>query len=1009
MASSLNIVNLSGQYPSLNKGQFSGNPQGLIIHHTGGSGTPQGIASGWVKNGLSSQYIIGRDGTVYQMVADGGMAHHIMPSWGAPSTKWASNKTALGVELIAKNDSDVTPAQIAASSQLSAKLGQQFGFSPQTHVLGHGDVNGYGSPPGTAGTLIRQSTEGMTAVNALHNALSQADVRTANPLGGPSGLSAADYTNGVPNAASPPPIPPRSFTIPAPPSSSPPAGVTFAKVISGGGNAPLVVQGTDGKTYTVAGDQNLKYNNPTAMKYDQFAIDHGAIGSASRPGQTPLAIFPSVAAGQAAAQQRLFGDNSRYSIPAYKDMTLGQAIKSWAPGGVDGNVDPTSYINGIAKSLGITADTKLSDLTPAQQSQFIAAQQHQEGSKPQVITDGQGNVVTSAAPSSTPRGYNTVTDAQRTAMAALPVAPNSSGSPDERGSQIIPQAPSTPRGYNTVTDAQRTAMAQLPPAPTSPIVPPGYNVLTPDQRNALSYVPPTQIAPIPATRPPGLGSSPSSPPQMATTSTGKTIQVGKNYDIGGKQYIGGINAQGIGTLTKVTSPLSMAAPGTIAGGIVGKALGGALSTAGTNLQNAAGVAGQDITGGLTNVRNAVAGGAQNAVTGVGNFLSGIFGGGGNSSPPVVAPNSSGSPDERGTAPASFIPPRPTPAPWPTYTPTPQAATGNTYPSLPQTVATNSSGSPDDRNINPPAPPSIWANTTSQPIPAPWNTNFAPQSIAGPTTQSVQVANPAYRTWVESYGDAAQAAARTANPMGGPNGLSAADFAPPSIVPPAPPQTITIRRPVASPASPSQTSSPPPAQQVRLASGSMANVGQTFTANGYSYRVNADGSTTNTSTGHTYGTPTPTNNLATMGNGATSDTHGGDPGGKSAYDPRQNPGALNLANGYIQQNGQWVLDPSRDTSAAGTAARYAAQGYQQIATGDWVVTPNWVAGGHPISPTASPIPAVPASAPPPIPQLQPSAPVISPPRFNGPPSNGSPNPDMLQKIMARMANQPGGYQ
>lgn len=354
--------------------------------------------------------------------------------------------------------------------------------------------------------------------------------------------------------------------------------------------------------------------------------------------------------------------------------------------------------------------------------------------------------------------------------------------------------------------------ASLPPTTPPPLTPAQQTMMTGRGGN---------VAPA------GLGTPTppaSPPPRMATTSTGKTIQVGKSYDIGGQQYIGGVNAQGVGTLNRVTSPLSGAGPGTVAGGVVGKAIGGALSTAGTNLQNAAGVAGQDITGGLTNVRNAVASGAQGAVNGVGGFLSGIFGGSGNSGNSAPPPIPSGSGPNNLSA-SDF-----------TYRP-------------PPTVAANSSGSPDERGTNP------YAFSIPSPPPIP---NSTPQTPAAPTYQNVQITNPAYTTWVESAGDAAQAAARTANPLGGPNGLSAADFAPPPPVRgPAPPQTITVRRPVSAPPMPSQQSySPPPPQQVQLASGSMANVGQQFTANGYRYQVNANGSTTNLDTGHTYGGTAP---------------------------------------------------------------------------------------------------------------------------------------------------------
>jgi hypothetical protein len=567
----LKIVDLSGKYPDIGRGPMSG-VQGLIVHHTGLASSVQSVINGWngSKGATGAQFVMDRDGTIYQVVPDGTKTNQIEPSWN-PKIPWANNSTTQGIELLAKDDKDVTQAQTDALRQFALQQAAKYGYDPATHVVGHGEVNGTAGLNGKSRADGRQDTEGKAAVDALHDylktngdPLSSPNVEAygSPPIPRPDPRSSALTAI---SAATAPPMPVRpsgpmgnagdAIAFGTPTQSGPSA---FAKIISGGGNAPLVVQGVDGNTYSVSGDQNMKYNNPTAMKYDQFAIDHGAIGSSNRPGQMPLAVFPDLATGQAAAQQRLFGDNSQYkgAIPAYKDMTLGQAIKVWAPGGVDGNSDPTNYINGIAKSLGITPNTKLSDLTPAQQSQFITAQQHQEGNTPQVITDSQGNVVKGGSGSAFGAplsGVGVPSLDSPNANYPLPTAgtmfnpasgtlmpfgspenqalynPNSevdfgvqnrSGPPDER-SNPLPQ----------VVGRSTNAPGQVGSVPARPLAP----SLTEAQRNAILAVPqgmpppprvdPRSIAPIPLTRPasitPPALSAPSLTPLQVAMSFGQ--------------------------------------------------------------------------------------------------------------------------------------------------------------------------------------------------------------------------------------------------------------------------------------------------------------------------------------------------------------------------------------------------------------------------------------------------------------------------------------------------------
>jgi hypothetical protein len=124
-------------------------PQGFVFHHSGGT-TLQGLRATLQDRGLGSEYLMDRDGTIYAYGAAG--SPHMQPNdrWGgiAPGL---SNKNALGMELVARNNQDVTPAQVAAARNFIATN------YPNTPVYGHGEVN-----PGH-----KQADEGMAVVNAI--------------------------------------------------------------------------------------------------------------------------------------------------------------------------------------------------------------------------------------------------------------------------------------------------------------------------------------------------------------------------------------------------------------------------------------------------------------------------------------------------------------------------------------------------------------------------------------------------------------------------------------------------------------------------------------------------------------------------------------------------------------------------------------------------------------------------------------------------------------------------
>jgi hypothetical protein len=137
-----------------------GPPKAFIMHHTGGGGTIEGLKETLRQRGLGVEYGMDRDGNIFQIGKPG--AANILPGWG-PKGQGLNNKNIVGMEVIAKNDKDVTKAQIKAASEFIRKN------YPQTPVYGHGEVN-----PGH-----KEADEGMSITNAIRQ---QREALRNNPV-----------------------------------------------------------------------------------------------------------------------------------------------------------------------------------------------------------------------------------------------------------------------------------------------------------------------------------------------------------------------------------------------------------------------------------------------------------------------------------------------------------------------------------------------------------------------------------------------------------------------------------------------------------------------------------------------------------------------------------------------------------------------------------------------------------------------------------------------------------
>ena len=127
-------------------------PEGLIFHHTGGHGTPQGVISTLNQRTggpLGVHYVIDREGQIYQTLKSGMAGAHMLPS----EVNDLSNQNTVGVEVIAHHDKDVTPQQIEAAYRLRDMLRKS---NPNIQIYGHGELNTH-----------KRASEGTTIANAL--------------------------------------------------------------------------------------------------------------------------------------------------------------------------------------------------------------------------------------------------------------------------------------------------------------------------------------------------------------------------------------------------------------------------------------------------------------------------------------------------------------------------------------------------------------------------------------------------------------------------------------------------------------------------------------------------------------------------------------------------------------------------------------------------------------------------------------------------------------------------
>jgi len=194
-APNLDIKPIEGIAPPT-KGPRQSPIEGVVIHHTAGS-TLNGALEHGAKTGTGATYYVDRDGSVLQWAPDDQRTIHIQePKAKARNGKYETlgNDNSIGIEVVAKNDKDVTPEQRAALDALLGKIVDTHRIDPN-NIIGHGEIQG--AHP----FANREADEGTAAAKGFRE--SRSGARLPPDADAPPERIAQAETGTVTDAASP--------------------------------------------------------------------------------------------------------------------------------------------------------------------------------------------------------------------------------------------------------------------------------------------------------------------------------------------------------------------------------------------------------------------------------------------------------------------------------------------------------------------------------------------------------------------------------------------------------------------------------------------------------------------------------------------------------------------------------------------------------------------------------------------------------------------------------------
>lgn len=162
---------------------------------------------------------------------------------------------------------------------------------------------------------------------------------------------------------------------------------SIVRVVSSGPGY-TVVEDSTGAVVKRTGAKNWRNNNPGNIVAGDFATRYGAVGKDSSGGKDSqgttvptMAVFPTLAAGQAAKKALLFGSGSKYA-----PLSIWDAIERYAGDPKNHTIDISGYAKSVAKAAGVPTSAKWSSLSSSQQDAVLGAISKYEGFKVGTIT-----------------------------------------------------------------------------------------------------------------------------------------------------------------------------------------------------------------------------------------------------------------------------------------------------------------------------------------------------------------------------------------------------------------------------------------------------------------------------------------------------------------------------------------------------------------------------------------------------------------------------------------------
>jgi hypothetical protein len=116
--------------------------EAIILHSSyavsGDPYNPEAVIALWQSYGVAPHYMVARDGTVYQLVADGDVAYHAGESQ-MPDGRTGVNDFSIGIEILNTKDDQYTKAQYQAVRDLVSSLKGKYKIKDK-NIVGHSTI-----------------------------------------------------------------------------------------------------------------------------------------------------------------------------------------------------------------------------------------------------------------------------------------------------------------------------------------------------------------------------------------------------------------------------------------------------------------------------------------------------------------------------------------------------------------------------------------------------------------------------------------------------------------------------------------------------------------------------------------------------------------------------------------------------------------------------------------------------------------------------------------------------